>query len=280
MEAQDIEFKYNKDNFSFDAYQGGKKVVGRVSEKDILNNLNNGTYQLKKQEHEKELTPEEHQDKAKEHFDEASKHYFAGNHEKSNEHHEKAHEHLVHALGKDKEKFNSVFNNPDVKVLTIGSGGEHKPLSSQLSALTGDSYNVHDFEGNASTGSILTHKKTGQKFTAVNHKHSDLVKHYQEKNKETVKENLNLPYSEANQLPKGGAAAMSKNHLQAQAANAIASKHGIRGEALYNWANTHGIDLVGNGKVGAALSNPRNRMDLLQDVLSGEHNATKHLTGK
>jgi hypothetical protein len=142
-----------------------------------------------KQKHESDnlakLTPNEHGSEAAKHFDQAQKEYFKGNHDKSNEHHEKGHEHLMHALGKQKDKFNAVYNNSEVKPITVG--GSHKPLSSQLQVITGDHYNAQDFDGDASTGSIITHKKTGQKFTVVNHKQADLVKHYQDKNKEAVK---------------------------------------------------------------------------------------------
>jgi hypothetical protein len=135
-----------------------------------------------KKEEAKELTPEEHKQEADKHFDAAKKEYFKGDYEKQDEHHAKGHEHLMHALGKDKEKFNAVYNNADVKHITVG--GTNKPLSSQLQAVHGDHYNAKDYDGDANTGSIITHKKSGQKYTVINHKQSDIVKHYQEKNKE------------------------------------------------------------------------------------------------
>lgn len=136
---------------------------------------------MHKDDKPKELTPDEHGAEAAKHFDQAQKEYFRGNHDKANEHHEKGHEHLMHALGKQKDKFNAVYNNPEVKHVTVGGG--HKPLSSQLQAETGDHYNAQDFDGDANTGSVITHKKTGQKYTVINHKQADLVKHYQDKNK-------------------------------------------------------------------------------------------------
>lgn len=46
--AENIVLKYNKANFSFDAYRGGKFTSSRVSEKQVLENLNNGLYEIEK----------------------------------------------------------------------------------------------------------------------------------------------------------------------------------------------------------------------------------------
>ncbi len=45
--AGDITIKYNKDNFGFDLYGGERFLGGRVTEKQILDNLNNGLYEFK-----------------------------------------------------------------------------------------------------------------------------------------------------------------------------------------------------------------------------------------
>jgi len=78
----------------------------------------------------------------------------------------------------------------------------------------------------------------------------------------------NLPYKVAIEMPKGGAVNMSKDHLQAQAADSIRRNHGLRGEAIYNWANEKCINLV---KCGHILSKPNN--GLVEDILNGTDNS-------
>lgn len=91
------------------------------------------------------------------------------------------------------------------------------------------------------------------------------------------KKDAPLSYTEAIKMPAGGAQKMTQAHLQAQAADAIARKHGMQGKAVYEWANQHGINLAGDGKVSAILSEPKNRRKVLDDVLSGQVSATKEL---
>jgi hypothetical protein len=45
--AEDIVLKYNKDNFAFDAYRNGELSATRITEKQVLDNLNNGSYEFK-----------------------------------------------------------------------------------------------------------------------------------------------------------------------------------------------------------------------------------------
>jgi len=45
--AEDIVLKYNQDNFSFDAYRNGELSGTRITEKQVLDNLNNGIYEFK-----------------------------------------------------------------------------------------------------------------------------------------------------------------------------------------------------------------------------------------
>lgn len=71
----------------------------------------------------------------------------------------------VKKIKENQPLFDRLFNNPDITVLVISS---KNPLSSQLTRLTGDSWNVIDFDGDAGLGEIITHKATGRKFTAVN----------------------------------------------------------------------------------------------------------------
>lgn len=65
------------------------------------------------------------------------------------------------------ETLKTIINNPDVRLLIISP---ENTLSSQLLKYTGDSYNVIDFSGSISPGEILTHNKTGQKFTVLSKK--------------------------------------------------------------------------------------------------------------
>lgn len=46
--AEDIVIKYNQDNFAFDAYRNGELSGTRITEKQVLDNLNNGSYEFKK----------------------------------------------------------------------------------------------------------------------------------------------------------------------------------------------------------------------------------------
>lgn len=45
--AEDIVLKYNQDNFAFDAYRNGELSGTRITEKQVLDNLNNGSYEFK-----------------------------------------------------------------------------------------------------------------------------------------------------------------------------------------------------------------------------------------
>jgi hypothetical protein len=45
--AEDIVLKYNKDNFSFDAYRNRELSATRITERQILDNLDNGLYKFK-----------------------------------------------------------------------------------------------------------------------------------------------------------------------------------------------------------------------------------------
>lgn len=45
--AEDIVIKYNQDNFAFDAYRNGELSGTRITEKQVLDNLNNGSYEFK-----------------------------------------------------------------------------------------------------------------------------------------------------------------------------------------------------------------------------------------
>lgn len=48
--AEDIVLKYNQDNFAFDAYRNGELSGTRITEKQVLDNLNNGSYEFKDKE--------------------------------------------------------------------------------------------------------------------------------------------------------------------------------------------------------------------------------------
>lgn len=117
----------------------------------------------------------EYRSMAKSHYEKAQKFYFAGHYAEQDAEIEKGWEYELMALAEDTDKFNGVYKNPDVTILYASR--EH-PLSTQLMKLTGDSYNMIDFDGDAGVGSILTHKKTGNKFTVLNEKQKSLVEKY------------------------------------------------------------------------------------------------------
>jgi hypothetical protein len=48
--AEDIVLKYNQDNFAFDAYRNGELSGTRITEKQFLDNLNNGSYEFKNED--------------------------------------------------------------------------------------------------------------------------------------------------------------------------------------------------------------------------------------
>ncbi len=83
-----------------------------------------------------------------------------------------------------------------------------------------------------------------------------------------------MPYEEAIKIPKGGAQKMNEFHLQAQAAQIIASNTGAREISVYNWANKHGVNLT---EIGHILSKPENGSALIDDMLSDNFNKVKTL---
>ncbi len=85
---------------------------------------------------------------------------------------------------------------------------------------------------------------------------------------------LHKTYTQAIKLPKGGAVAMDDDNLQATAADIISRKHGMRAEAIYDWANKHGIILKNYGHI---LSDIKVNSELLEDVLGDKFEATKEL---
>jgi hypothetical protein len=130
----------------------------------------------------KELTADEHREQAQKHLDASQQHSFAGRYEDSHKETVAAREHLAHAIGKEKDKFNAVLNNPEIEHVVIS---QKNPLSTQLTKLTGDSYNAHDFDGSTALGGVLTHKASGKKFTVMSESEAPIVKDYQKKNAES-----------------------------------------------------------------------------------------------
>lgn len=89
-----------------------------------------------------------------------------------------------------------------------------------------------------------------------------------------MENSTHLKYKDAIKLPKGGAVKMDKDNFTALAAEMISSKQGTRPEAIYNWANKHGVDL---SKYGYILSDIKNNDELLDDVLNDKFDAVKTL---
>lgn len=183
LKAADFSFTYDKENFRFNVFDSTGKKLGHATEKQILDNLDLGHYQLtskKEGAKEKELTPDEHRAKAQKHLENSQNHSFAGRYEESHKETVEARKHLAHAIGKEKDKFNAVLNNPEIEHVVISS---KNPLSTQLRKITGDSYNDSDFSGSAGLGGVLTHNASGKKFTVISEDEAPIVKQYQEKNK-------------------------------------------------------------------------------------------------
>ncbi len=82
----------------------------------------------------------------------------------------------------------------------------------------------------------------------------------------------NIPYSQAIEIPKAGAQEMRQDHLNAQAAQIIASMNGLRPEALYNWSNKFGIKLQDFGHI---LTRPENNSKILDDVMADKYESLK-----
>lgn len=87
-----------------------------------------------------------------------------------------------------------------------------------------------------------------------------------------------LDYNTASKLPKGGAVEMTPDHLQASAAESIASRYAMRPEVIYNWANKHEVNLVRFGPI--LYNNTRSYTALLSDVLNDEYQMVKNLLNK
>lgn len=83
-----------------------------------------------------------------------------------------------------------------------------------------------------------------------------------------------LSYVQASKLPKGGAVEMTADHLRALAADIIARKHCLRGEAVYDWSILTGVDLQKNGSI---LSDIKCNSALLTDVMHDQYKETKML---
>lgn len=134
-------------------------------------------------EHEghKDFNSNDHQGAAKFHLNAAHQKYFEGKHAEQSKHLDESRKHQLEGFSRHVDSFNEVYNNPKVRVLTISS---KNPLSTQLSKLTGDSWNTSDFSGRggdgltAGLGTIFTHNKTGQHFTAINEREAEILKKY------------------------------------------------------------------------------------------------------
>jgi len=87
-------------------------------------------------------------------------------------------------------------------------------------------------------------------------------------------EEKQLTYKQAIKLPKGGAVAMTKLNFQAQAAESISMRQGLRPEKLYDWANKHEIEL---SKVGYLLSKIEYNAELIRDVLNDTSDQVKKI---
>lgn len=113
------------------------------------------------------------------HFAQARKYYHLQDYQMQDEELRKAYKYQLKALAENKAEFDAIYNHPDVTVIIVG--GENKPLSTQLTDITGDSYNAIDYEGNAGVGEIITHKATGKKFTVLNDSQKQIVEELRKK---------------------------------------------------------------------------------------------------
>jgi hypothetical protein len=105
-------------------------------------------------------------------LDQARQSYFNGDYTKQDEYLDEYRKQRVGEIKADKELFDSLYNNPDVTVLTLSS---KSTLSSQLQKITGHHWSTIDFDGSAELGTIITEKETGKKFTVINEKEADLL---------------------------------------------------------------------------------------------------------
>lgn len=317
---KNVVLKYDKDEFIFDIYEGDKKV-GKIGEKNVLSNLENGSYEFKDSPstYSNMRTQEEFNNAILPKIKNEESFEFVEMKEKGAKAGEVVNEYKAKKKGKKWNVFKAKEEENEFARSLRGAAYENKPIFTttydndliefvEMKVLPPEDYtniinqNIQDYEFKINDGEdtleniVLRLKndiantrnkdneyvmgpKRYEKYVAIQ---NAMLDHFEGKlNSASKNDNKShLPYKEASKFPKGGAQAMTQDHLQASAADAIAAKHGMRGEAIYNWANKHGINLVGDGSVGAQLSKKENRKDLMDDVLSDQYNFTKHILDK
>lgn len=160
-----------KSHVSGEGSRGGKIIGHTRSGKPVYDTHDHSSHS--------NFSAHEHMDAARHHEMKATEFNMLGKWDQRNNHHNQMNRHKIEAMSRDVDHFNSLYNNPDVKVLTISG---KSPLSSQLVAITGDAYTSGDFYGSTAVGEILYHK-SGQRFTILTPPEEELIKKYQKMHK-------------------------------------------------------------------------------------------------